>query len=70
MQTEGVRAEPNNGMKSSRLAFMPAAFSMIQADSSATESIRKDASALTAIEMHPQARLQDDFAWRVKMTPF
>ena len=24
---------------------------------------------LTAIEMHPQACLQDDFAWRVKMTP-
>ena len=23
---------------------------------------------LTAFEMHPQARLQDDFAWRVKMT--
>ena len=26
--------------------------------------------ALTAFEMHPQARLQDDFAWRVKMTPY
>ena len=25
---------------------------------------------LTAFEMHPQARLQDDFAWRVKMTPY
>ena len=31
MQTWGVRVDPNNGMKSSRLAFMPAAFSMIQA---------------------------------------
>ena len=29
----------------------------------------ESASALTAIEMHPQACLQDDFAWRVKMTP-
>ena len=31
--------------------------------------VKKEA-ALTAFEMHPQARLQDDFAWRVKMTPY
>ena len=31
--------------------------------------VKKEAT-LTAFEMHPQARLQDDFAWRVKMTPF
>ena len=28
--------------------------------------VKKEA-ALTAFEMHPQACLQDDFAWRVKM---
>ena len=28
--------------------------------------VKKEA-ALTAIEMHPQARLQDDFAWRVNL---
>ena len=31
MQTEGVRAEPNNGIKSSRRHKRQAAFSMIQA---------------------------------------
>ena len=31
--------------------------------------VKKEAT-LTAFEMHPQACLQDDFAWRVKMTPY
>ena len=31
--------------------------------------VKKEA-ALTAFEMHPQACLQDDFAWRVKMIPY
>ena len=31
--------------------------------------VKKEAT-LTAFEIHPQARLQDDFAWRVKLSTY